>query len=487
MDTQNYKQAVVEMNVVMRELFEANQKFQRLSQIVWDWDKMPSPIAEVPSPLLPRSPPSEPEERLKDQPCGCRPTAWKSCPHECSICLKALTLKDSEGMCFECEKDLVDIPKLFPADAAEAKRNSAYSEGAFHALILRIRANGCRGSAIDMEDAEEVRNYLHDAERLDDIASHLLYTKADYTFKPWWFARWSYPLPESLYAVRAPVPEPKPVCGCCKKIKEDTLGYCKLCERPLTCCHVSKDDEFACFVCEDDLRTVREDYPEDAAEAKAVGASAFHALVLRIQANNNREAAFDTENQVERAQCISEAGRLDCIATGILKNNAPAFKPWWRSGWHYWKQPGSMHEVPKWAPKEVEHAVPPAGCYTSCSLMHTPNDTFLAGLCRQEPDWQALWREAAAEAVPYAPSKAKTTKPDYNHKFWPSPRPKLFAKACVPKGTFPTHQDALEFLAYRANITVTELLTLEPDNYITKHMGNNPPAFWKRGITKNYF
>lgn len=459
MDTQNYKQAVVEMNVAMRELFEANQKFQRLSQIVWDWDKMPSPIVEVPSPLLPGSPPSEPEEGLKDQPCDCRPTVWKSCPHECSICLKALTLKDSEGMCFECEKDLDDIPKLFPADAAEAKRNSVYSEGAFHALILRIRANGCRGSAIDTQDAEEVRNYLHEAERLDEIASQLLYNNAESTFKPWWpwwFARWSYPLPESSYAVRAPVPEPKPVCGCCEKIKEDALGYCKLCERPLTCCHVSKDDEFACFMCEEDLRTVPEDYPEDAAEAKAVGASAFHALVLRIQANNNREAAFDTENQVERAQCISEAGRLDCVATGILKNNAPAFKPWWQIRWNYWKQPGSTHEVPDWA-VAVAVAKPVA-------------------VAAPEP-----------VATPAAESEAKTTKPDYNHKFWPSPRPKLFAMAFVPKRRFPKHQDALEFLAYRANITVTELLTMEPDNYITKHMGNKPPDFWKRGITKNYF
>ena len=445
MDTNSYKQAVTEMYKAMQEVFAANERLRFCAQIVWDWDQdqsLPSPIQESPSLLLPPSPPSELEEEEEEAlavaaasatagvegeaaaaaavPCGCQHTAWKPCPHECSICLKMLTIKDSEGLCFQCERDLVDIPKEYPADAAEAKRNSAYGEGAFHALILRIRANGCRGSATDTEGAKEVRNYLQDAERLDDIASHLLYTKADYTFKPWWFARWSYPLPESSY---------KPVCGDCEKPKEDDLGYCKLCEKPLTCCTASKNDEFACFMCEEDLRTVPDDYPEDAAEAKDVHFGAFYALVLRIQANNNREAAFDTENQVERAQCISEAGRLDCVATGILKGCAPAFKPWWQIRWNYWKQPGSTHEVPKWA-------VP----------------------------------KAKREPVP----EAKTTKPNYKHPLWPSPRPKLFAKALGFK--IKKHEDALEYLAQRAKITVEELLKMDPDIYAEKHMGGKRNA-----------
>ena len=491
MDTEEYKKAVLEMYKAMQDVFQANETLRLAAERVWAWDSPRhdethmSSIREVPSPLLPPSPRSEPEEEdAEPVPCGCAHDIWKPCAHVCSICEKSLTIKDSEGMCFECEKDLDRFPKEFPADAADAKMNSVYDEGAFHALIVRFRANGCRGSAMHTEDAEEVRQFLKEAERLDARASELLDHKSPHHYKPWWFARWSYPLPESSY---------KPVCGDCEKPKKDGLGHCKLCEKPLTCCTASKNDEFACLFCEEDLRTLPEDYPEDAAEAKAVCASAFHALVLRIQANNHREAADDTVDSKEHEDCLAEAERLDKVATGILKNNAPAFKPWWQIRWDYWRQPGSTHAVPTWAPKEAEHAAP-AGCYTSCTLMHTPKGTSHIGLCRSSPtlteeppvsewparraeseNWVQLWAEAAAAGIPSPPRPAaKPTKPTYNHPLWPSPRPKLFAKALGFK--IKKHEDALEYLAQRAKITVEELLKMDPDIYAEKHMGGKRNA-----------
>ena len=341
MDTQSYKQAVTDMYIAMQEVFVANEKLQRLTHIVWDWDRTAP---------LPPSPPSEHDYQEEDDAereeaaflaekedlatdpmsCGCASTFWKPCPHECSICLKALTLKDSESLCCECEEDLVTVEKEWPEDAAEAKEYSCHGEGAFHALMLRIRANNCREGADDTGDAEEVRECLQEAERLDARASELLYNKAGSRFKPWWFASWDY-----------------------------------------------------------------------------------------------------------------------------------------------WMMPGSTHAVPAWAacekPAPVAHllspevlAAPPANPCSDCPV----KNGFHVGFCRSAP-------------VLVAAPEAKV-KPDYNHKFWPSPRPKLFAKACAPEQKFTSHQDALEFLAKRAKITVADLLGMSPDIYIQRHMGNKPPQCWSR-------
>jgi len=68
----------------------------------------------------------------------------------------------------------------------------------------------------------------------------------------------------------------------------------------------------------------------------------------------------------------------------------------------------------------------------------------------------------------------------YKNRFWPSPRPKLFAKACAPEQKFKKHQDALEFLARRAGTTVENLLKMSPATYIQKHMGNKAPYRLRR-------
>jgi hypothetical protein len=125
----------------------------------------------------------EQEQSQEVVPCGCT----SDCPHECSVCLKALTLRDSEGLCWMCEEELVTVEKECPEDSAEAKRC-----GAYHALILRIRANGCREASEDTDDAEEVRECLQESTRLDARASELLFKKCLYTFKPWWYESWDY-------------------------------------------------------------------------------------------------------------------------------------------------------------------------------------------------------------------------------------------------------------------------------------------------------
>jgi hypothetical protein len=112
--------------------------------------------------------------------------------HECSVCLKGLTIHDKENMCWMCEEELVSVEKDWPEDAAQAKEYSIFRNGAYHALVLRIRANNCREAAEDTTDTEEVRSCLRDAKRLDQVASHLLYNTADRMFKPWWFASWDH-------------------------------------------------------------------------------------------------------------------------------------------------------------------------------------------------------------------------------------------------------------------------------------------------------
>jgi len=130
----------------------------------------------------------EQEQSQEAVPCGCT----SDCPHECSVCLKALTLRDSEGLCWMCEEDLVTVEKEWPEDSAEAKRYSNYREGAYHALILRYRANVCREASEDTDDAEEVRECLQESKRLDARASDLLYKSAAASFKPWWYESWDY-------------------------------------------------------------------------------------------------------------------------------------------------------------------------------------------------------------------------------------------------------------------------------------------------------
>ena len=94
-------------------------------------------------------------------------------------------------------------------------------------------------------------------------------------------------------------------------------------------------------------------------------------------------------------------------------------------------------------------------------------------------------------------------KPNYNHPFWPSPITKRFAKHLAkhsglrspwhstdPK-TIKTHQDALEYIAKRVNISVETLLTYPMKYYQTTydpwtllkgpnafHMGPAPATWW---------
>ena len=71
--------------------------------------------------------------------------------------------------------------------------------------------------------------------------------------------------------------------------------------------------------------------------------------------------------------------------------------------------------------------------------------------------------EAEAEQIPLVQKS-----PDYNHHFWPSPRPKLFAKALGLKKK--THEESLQALADKAHITVAELLEMNPLVYEGHHI-----------------
>ena len=84
--------------------------------------------------------------------------------------------------------------------------------------------------------------------------------------------------------------------------------------------------------------------------------------------------------------------------------------------------------------------------------------------------------EPLAEPVeePVEKPVAKPKRPNYNHYFWPSPRTKRFAKhiAAHTGGrpfTIKTHQDALEFIARRANLSVETILGMSMKQYQTDH------------------
>ena len=86
------------------------------------------------------------------------------------------------------------------------------------------------------------------------------------------------------------------------------------------------------------------------------------------------------------------------------------------------------------------------------------------------PDQPTVCGAAGCYECPAAEPKAKP-KPKYNHSFWPSPRTKRFARHIAansgkiePK-TIKTHEDALQFLAQRANISVEYLLTIDLKTY----------------------
>jgi hypothetical protein len=86
--------------------------------------------------------------------------------------------------------------------------------------------------------------------------------------------------------------------------------------------------------------------------------------------------------------------------------------------------------------------------------------------------------EPVAGAVPEPVAEAKP-KPNYNHPNWPSPITKRFAKHLAkhsgktdPK-TIKTHQDALEFIAKRANVSVETLLKWTINHYWTLVQGSS--------------
>lgn len=259
-----------------------------------------------------------------------------------------------------------------------------------------------------------------------------------------------------------------------------SLGNCALCENTLTYDNVNAKQPNYCSICDEgEMKSVMDDYPEDAKEAmrnSMYGQGAFHALFLRIQANNCREAADDTDDAQEARDCLKEAERLDARASELLYTKADyTFKPWWYARWDYFRVPGSTHEVPTWAPKDPGYTEEP------------PVSEWPARRAESE-EWVQLWAKAAAAGIPSPPHpSAQPTKPEYNHRNWPSPRAKLFAneliKAANPLGDVKNirkHEHALLYLAERADLTVEQLLKMNLAEYVAKYNGGRAPAFYKR-------
>ena len=75
---------------------------------------------------------------------------------------------------------------------------------------------------------------------------------------------------------------------------------------------------------------------------------------------------------------------------------------------------------------------------------------------------------------PEAESELKSKRPNYNHHFWRSPTTKRFAKHIAKHSgkdhkTIKTHEDALEFLAKKAKLSVDDLLKMSIKDYQSAH------------------
>ena len=130
-----------------------------------------------------------------------------------------------------------------------------------------------------------------------------------------------------------------------------------------------------------------------------------------------------------------------------------------------------------------------------CGLVEESTPTPLPGIVEAQPSTDGLcevWTvEASGEKasgteeaelpdqlMASSPPEAKP-KPNYNHPNWPSPITKRFAKHLAkhsgktdPK-TIKTHQDALEFIAKRANVSVETLLKWTINHYWTVVQGSS--------------
>jgi hypothetical protein len=100
---------------------------------------------------------------------------------------------------------------------------------------------------------------------------------------------------------------------------------------------------------------------------------------------------------------------------------------------------------------------------TTLEATHVPEDLLV-------PEEDSIVEENSntIEGRSSSPVDLATPRPNYNHHYWPSPRPKLFAKSLGIKAR--THQEALQALANRAHITVPELLEMNPLIYESKYM-----------------
>jgi len=87
-------------------------------------------------------------------------------------------------------------------------------------------------------------------------------------------------------------------------------------------------------------------------------------------------------------------------------------------------------------------------------------------LCMPKEGFQATIKETASH-------EQSVVSPDYNHRFWPSPTTKRVAKQIAERShddtVIKTHQNALDFLAKRANIKVDDLLKMSQLEYRQAH------------------
>ena len=243
------------------------------------------------------------------------------------------------------------------------------------------------------------------------------------------------------------------------------VPQCDICERKLIEGYVSKYQSDRCFLCYEGVKRCDQDYPDDAEEAYPFGDSALHALALRTHANDNREAAADTEDDAEMIACHKEATRLDSLATRLLERT-PEFQPWWVKRWDYFRAPGYQ--------PHPDEALKHKHC--TCDDCRVDIVTENCPACYFAAQPRAVSPTPSPKPLPnpkLPPASPIKVRPDYRHRFWPSPRPKNFAKALGYSAK--SHQAALSYLAKHANMSVAELLETNPLIYEKTYMPYKEP------------
>lgn len=475
-------------------------------------------VSSAPSehPPLPASPPPE----LADDDveptcdvCSC-PDAWQKVDKE-------------RGLCSTCAEYVDDGLKDYTEDFALA---SVHGKDAIGLFVLRQRAENCRERIADAAASYDGDLAVHDAsleeEMLNKRAAECL-ARLPASFAPWWRDAWTHEKWCQMAAAReaagwalasADVPIVQRLAAMFVaeqyKVHEMKKAVAADCEKKLH-----------------DAR--RRGYADGYAFADQKWNPVYQAVCEELEAARKKlddEVAAGTDNRAMRSDLERLAAEnkdlqkkhdalLDLVEpTKKLMTSNPELFGGEAKGTS-WPLPPATVCLPTIKEEDKQKAlnflkdlVAPSPPLPKSLPTVLPGIVEVEASCSQTEGLCCAWpivedqptvcgAAGCIDCPPAAAAEPQTKpKPNYNHPNWPSPITKRFAKHLAkhsgrpgqePK-TIKTHQDALEFIAKRANISVEQLLKWSINHYqsfsepwtLVKgsshhfHMGTAPATWW---------